>query len=98
MTEGRRKLGIRARSCGLQSPPLKTLKPKKPENHKGIGIYLSFAFGRAASSFPAPINAPPIINRKCRRWLMSIKRVGCHSPPNYGFIKSPRETRGYICH
>ena len=53
MTEQRRKLGIRERSCGVTSPP-------KPKNHSGFAIGLASAHG-SAKTFIAPINAPPQI-------------------------------------
>lgn len=61
MTEQGRKLNIKVRSVGLLGPPLENLKPIPSKNHKGLGVNLSCAFGRSASSFPAPINAPPFL-------------------------------------
>lgn len=81
MTEQGRKLSIKERSVGLQSPPklsytrdsiidlnsyLRSDRVKRakitiqePQNHRGFGIGLHSANGRSATSFVAPINAPP---------------------------------------
>tara|TARA_A100001011_G_C14173425_1_gene783572 strand:- start:317 stop:526 length:210 start_codon:yes stop_codon:yes gene_type:complete len=58
MTEQVRKLAIKERSCGLQSPP----EEFQPHNHKGLGIGLISAHGNSAKTFVAPINAPPKIS------------------------------------
>lgn len=55
-TETGRYLPIAVRSCGLLGPP-------QPQNHKGLGVGLLAAHGRSATSFVAPINAPPKVSK-----------------------------------
>ncbi len=59
MTEQGRSLPVKERSCGVLGPPLKILAIPKAKNHKGIGVGLRAAHGRSATTFNAPINAPP---------------------------------------
>jgi len=54
MTEQRRKLGIRERSCGLLSPP-------QPQNHKGVGVLSASAHGNMASDWSCSPQSPPQI-------------------------------------
>ena len=55
MTERGRKLGIRERSCGLQSPPVEF----KPKNHGGFGIISASSYGNTASNWSASQQSPP---------------------------------------
>ena len=58
-----RRHNMSVRSVGHQSPPTLMFgfqyNVPKANNHKGIGIGLTSAFGNPAKTFVAPINAPP---------------------------------------
>ena len=58
MTERGRKLGIRERSCGLQSPP----EEFQPHNHSGFKIISASSYGNTASNWSVSQQSQPKIS------------------------------------